>query len=161
MNTSDIRFTDTNSADDSKGKTWGLDGNLFWYVIGGGFTSVCIMLLLFSSYRMSFFTSAAIAVIPLILMLIYVFAFRQPPLALSVPLSRFTSRVGGGSAFFVRQQDTPHKTRNHIKLCNHKSWQEPAHYSSWFISPALLQSSSMFCDCSAGLSAHTKRWQLR
>jgi len=26
----------------------------------------------------------------------------QPPLALSVPLSRFTSRVGGGSAFFVR-----------------------------------------------------------
>jgi len=27
----------------------------------------------------------------------------QPPLALSVPLSRFTSRVGGGSAFVVRQ----------------------------------------------------------
>jgi hypothetical protein len=81
MNTSDIRFTDTNSADDSKGKTWGLDGNLFWFVIGGGFASVCIMLLLFSSYRMSFFVSAAIAVIPLIVMLIYVFGFRQgkPP----------------------------------------------------------------------------------
>jgi hypothetical protein len=31
----------------------------------------------------------------------------QPPLALSVPLSRFTSRVGGGSAFFVRHQATP------------------------------------------------------
>src|ERR1039457_6724786 len=28
----------------------------------------------------------------------------QPPLALSVPLSRFTSRVGGGSAFFVRRR---------------------------------------------------------
>jgi hypothetical protein len=28
----------------------------------------------------------------------------QPPLALAVPLSRFTSRVGGGSAFFVRRQ---------------------------------------------------------
>jgi hypothetical protein len=27
-------------------------------------------------------------------------------LALAVPLSRFTPRVGGGSAFFVRQQDT-------------------------------------------------------
>jgi len=25
----------------------------------------------------------------------------QPPLALSVPLSRLTSQVGGGSAFFV------------------------------------------------------------
>ena len=29
----------------------------------------------------------------------------QPPLALSVPLSRFTSRIGGGSAFFVRRID--------------------------------------------------------
>jgi len=27
----------------------------------------------------------------------------QPPLALAVPLSRFTSRVGGGSASFVRR----------------------------------------------------------
>ncbi len=27
----------------------------------------------------------------------------QPPLALAVPLSRFTPRVGGGSAFFVRR----------------------------------------------------------
>src|SRR5271168_5305684 len=30
----------------------------------------------------------------------------QPPLALSVPLSRFTSQVGGGSAFFVRRLHT-------------------------------------------------------
>ncbi len=29
----------------------------------------------------------------------------QPPLALAVPLSRFTSQVGGGSAFFVRQHE--------------------------------------------------------
>ena len=29
-------------------------------------------------------------------------------MALSVPLSRFTPRVGGGSAFFVRRQDIPH-----------------------------------------------------
>ena len=28
----------------------------------------------------------------------------QPPLALAVPLSRFTPRVGGGSAFYVRHQ---------------------------------------------------------
>ena len=27
----------------------------------------------------------------------------QPPMALAVPLSRFTSRVGGGSAFYVRR----------------------------------------------------------
>lgn len=81
MNTSDMRFTDTNSADDSKGRTWGLDGNLFWYLIGGIFASVIIMLLLFSAYHLSFFASTAIAVIPLALTLIYVFGFRQgkPP----------------------------------------------------------------------------------
>lgn len=81
MNNSEIRFTDTNSADDSKGKTWGMDGNLFWYLIGGAFTSVIIMLLLFSAYRMSFFAAAIVAVIPLTLVLIYVFCFRQgkPP----------------------------------------------------------------------------------
>ena len=81
MNNGDIRFTDTNSADDSKGKTWGLDGNLFWYLIGGAFASVVIMLLLFSAYRISFVAAAAVAVIPLTLTLIYVFAFRQgkPP----------------------------------------------------------------------------------
>lgn len=81
MNNGEIRFTDTNSADDSKGRTWGLDGNLFWYLIGGAFGSVITMLLLFSAYRMSFAASAAVAVVPLTLMLIYVFGFRQgkPP----------------------------------------------------------------------------------
>jgi len=77
----EIRFTDTNSADDSKGKTWGLDGNLFWYLIGGTFGSVVLMLLLFSAYRLSFIQSAAIALVPLTLTLVYVFGFRQgkPP----------------------------------------------------------------------------------
>ena len=37
----------------------------------------------------------------------------QPPLALSVPLSRFTSQVGGGSAFFVR------RIRTVLILCDH------------------------------------------
>jgi hypothetical protein len=31
------------------------------------------------------------------------------PLALAVPLSRFTSQVGGGSAFFVRPLDHEHE----------------------------------------------------
>jgi hypothetical protein len=50
-------------------------------LIGGGFTSVIVMLLLFSAYHMSFSASATIAAIPLTLVLIYVFAFRQgkPP----------------------------------------------------------------------------------
>src|ERR1039457_5576359 len=36
----------------------------------------------------------------------------QPPLARSVPLSRFTSRVGGGSAFYVRHHHTLMKPRH-------------------------------------------------
>jgi len=40
----------------------------------------------------------------------------QPPLALAVPLSRFTSRVGGGSAFYVRQH------RAHEEISGHFGW---------------------------------------
>jgi hypothetical protein len=28
-------LTDTNAASDSKGRTWGLEGGLFWWLIGG------------------------------------------------------------------------------------------------------------------------------
>src|ERR1700744_3803389 len=61
MNTPDIRFTETNSADDSQGRTWGLDGNLFWFI----------------AMRMGFFASVLIAAVPLALCATYVFVFRQ------------------------------------------------------------------------------------
>ncbi len=81
MNSHELRFTDTNSADDSTGRTWGLDGNLFWFLAGGAFISVISMLLLFSAYKVSFTASVLIAGIPLLLAVIYVFGFRQgkPP----------------------------------------------------------------------------------
>jgi hypothetical protein len=43
----------------------------------------------------------------------------QPPLAVSVPLSRFTSRVGGGSAFFVRPLmiDIDRIRPSHLRCC--------------------------------------------
>ena len=72
-----IRFTDTNSSDDSKGRTWGLEGELFWFVVGGGFAFVMILLLCFSALKMSIFTSLILAAVPLTLCLIYVFLFRQ------------------------------------------------------------------------------------
>jgi hypothetical protein len=77
MNTPDIRFTETNSADDSQGQTWGLDGNLFWFMAGGAFAFVIILLLCFSAMRMGFFASVLIAAVPLALCAIYVFVFRQ------------------------------------------------------------------------------------
>jgi hypothetical protein len=81
MNAEQIRFTETNSADDSKGRTWGLDGNLFWFIAGGAFVSVAILLLCFSALKLSFLLSLLLAALPLTLCAIYVFTFRQgkPP----------------------------------------------------------------------------------
>lgn len=81
MNSEQIRFTETNSADDSKGRTWGLDGNLFWFIAGGSFLSVVILLVCFSALKFGFVFSLALAVVPLFLCLLYVFLFRQgkPP----------------------------------------------------------------------------------
>jgi VIT1/CCC1 family predicted Fe2+/Mn2+ transporter len=81
MKSQELRFTETNSADDSEGKTWGLDGNLFWYVAGGSFVSVIILLLLFSAMHLSFLMASVVAAVPFTLMLGYVFGFRQgkPP----------------------------------------------------------------------------------
>ena len=81
MNTEQIRFTETNSADDSKGRTWGLDGNLFWFVAGGAFCAVAVLLVCFSALRMSMLVSILFAGIPLTVAMIYVLAFKQgkPP----------------------------------------------------------------------------------
>ena len=81
MKDHELRFSDTNSADDSEGRTWGLDGHLFWFVVAGVFIFVITLLLLFSALRCSFGQSFGIALIPLALTLIYVFGFRQgkPP----------------------------------------------------------------------------------
>lgn len=72
-----LRFTETNSGDDSKGRTWGLEGDLFWFMAGGAFAFVMVLLVCFSALKMSFFTSLSLAAVPLTLCVIYVFAFRQ------------------------------------------------------------------------------------
>jgi hypothetical protein len=73
----ELRFTETNSADDSAGKTWGLEGNLFWFLAGGGFAAVVTLLMLFSVWRWSLLSAVVPALIPLGLALLYVFALRQ------------------------------------------------------------------------------------
>ncbi len=75
--TSELRFTETNSADDSAGKTWGLEGNLFWFVAGGAFASVVTLLLLFSMWRWTLLSAVVPALLPLGLALLYALAFRQ------------------------------------------------------------------------------------
>ena len=73
----ELRFTETNSADDSAGKTWGLEGNLFWFVAGGGFAAVVTLLMLFSVWRWSLLSAVVPALIPLGLALLYVFVLGQ------------------------------------------------------------------------------------
>jgi len=77
----ELRFIETNSADDSTGKTWGLEGNLFWFIAGGAFLSDITLLLLFSVSRWSLLSALIPAVIPLGLALLYALALRQgkPP----------------------------------------------------------------------------------
>ncbi|MDB6175539.1 MAG: hypothetical protein JWL59_4850 [Chthoniobacteraceae bacterium] len=73
----ELRLTETNSADDSDGKTWGFEGNLFWHLIGGIFAAVIVLLLLFSVAQWTITASASVAAIPLSLSLTYIFGFRQ------------------------------------------------------------------------------------
>ena len=80
MNT-ELRLTDTNAASDSKGRTWGLDGGLFWWLvagIGAGITLFFISLVLLKS---SLTVSVGVAIMPVALCLAYIFGLRQgkPP----------------------------------------------------------------------------------
>ena len=72
-----LRFTETNSSDDSKGRTWGLEGDLFWFMAGGAFAFVMVLLVCFSALKLSFLLSLALAAVPLVLCVLYVFLFRQ------------------------------------------------------------------------------------
>ena len=73
----ELRFTETNSADDSAGKTWGLEGNLFWFIAGGAFAAVVTLLLLFSVWRWTLLSAVVPALIPLGLSVAYALALRQ------------------------------------------------------------------------------------
>lgn len=75
--TNELRFTETNSADDSAGKTWGLEGNLFWFIAGGAFASVVTLLLLFSVSRWTLLSALVPSLLPIGVALLYVLAFRQ------------------------------------------------------------------------------------
>ena len=75
--THELRFTETNSADDSAGKTWGLEGNLFWFIVGGAFASVVMLLLLFSVFHWPLLSALVPSLTPIGLALLYVLAFRQ------------------------------------------------------------------------------------
>jgi hypothetical protein len=113
MKSQELRFTETNSADDSQGKTWGLDGNLFWYIAGGSFVSVITLLLLFSALRMSFLMASGIAAVPFTLTLAYVFGFRQgKPPGYDVDCFDFWFSGAGFGRELARQPSHPLESRH-------------------------------------------------
>ena len=77
----DLRLTDTNAASDSKGRTWGLEGGLFWWLVGGIGAGITLFFVLLVPLSQSFLTSFVVALIPVALCLAYIFGLRQgkPP----------------------------------------------------------------------------------
>jgi len=77
----ELRLTDTNAASDSKGRTWGLEGGLFWWLIGGIGTGITLFFVLLVVVSASLATSFLVALVPVLICLAYIFALRQgkPP----------------------------------------------------------------------------------
>ena len=78
---SELRLTDTNAASDSKGRTWGLEGGLFWWLIAGIGAGIIIFFVLLVVLDVSLAMSFVAALVPVLICLAYIFGFRQgkPP----------------------------------------------------------------------------------
>jgi len=77
----ELRLTDTNAASDSKGRTWGLEGGLFWWLIGGIGAGITLFFVLLVVVGSSFAVSFLVALVPVLVCLAYIFGLRQgkPP----------------------------------------------------------------------------------
>lgn len=77
----ELRFTDTNAASDSKGRTWGLEGGLFWWLVGGIGAGITLFFVLLVVMGASLIASFLVALVPVLICLTYIFALRQgkPP----------------------------------------------------------------------------------
>jgi len=74
---SELRFTDSNAASDSAGRTWGLEGNLFWWVVGGLAVGITIFFVMVVGFKAGLALSFAAAAVPVLVCLIYIFTLRQ------------------------------------------------------------------------------------
>jgi hypothetical protein len=73
----DLRLTDTNAASDSKGRTWGLEGGLFWWLVGGIGAGITLFFVLLVMVKSSLLTAFVVALVPVGLCLAYIFGLRQ------------------------------------------------------------------------------------
>lgn len=73
----ELRLTDTNSANDSKGRALGFEGNDFLYVVGGVIGAIGIFLMLYGMFHASLSAATACAVPVLVLPPAWVILFRR------------------------------------------------------------------------------------
>jgi hypothetical protein len=76
-----LRLTDSNSASDSRGRTWGLEGNLIWWLIGGLGASLVLFFLLIVAFKTGLMTAFGFGLLPALICLAYIFGLRhgKPP----------------------------------------------------------------------------------
>jgi hypothetical protein len=103
----ELRLTDTNAASDSKGRTWGLEGGLFWWLVGGVAAGIVLFFVLLVMLKSSLLTSFVVALVPVMLCVAYIFGLRQgkPPGYDSDILEQCLS--GGGFAPEVQTTRNP------------------------------------------------------
>ena len=59
----ELRLTDTNAASDSKGRTWGLEGGLFWWLVGGVGVAITVFFVLLVMMNTSLLTAFLVALV--------------------------------------------------------------------------------------------------
>ena len=103
-----LRFSDTNAADDSGGSVWGLDGNLFLPVVISAMASIGVLIVLFAAFHVHWLISALIGAIPFSVTLAYVLLLKQgkPP---AYDLDLFDLWINGHGFSLVERGQTLHR----------------------------------------------------
>ena len=76
-----LRLTDTNNGSDSSGRTWGLEGNLVWWLVGGLGAGIALFFMGIVGLEAGLAGSFLCALVPVVLVAAYVFLLRRgkPP----------------------------------------------------------------------------------
>lgn len=103
---SGLRLTDTNASTDSAGLTWGLEGNLVWWLIGGAGAGLTVFFLLLVVLDLSFLLSLGLGAVPFVLALLYILLLRRgkPP---GYDLDLLDHCLGGSHGFSPETTQLP------------------------------------------------------
>lgn len=103
---SELNIKETGSGSSAKGMAFGLEGDLFMYLIAGGVLSL-ILLVFLIKLKLSLAITIPISIIPLVLAIIYLVIFRinKPP---GYQHDLIDQALNGDSLLMVRPTNQPH-----------------------------------------------------